>query len=501
MGQARDSRMMTVMTNDRNIEQTRIERDSLGERLLPAEALYGIHTLRAVENFPLSGQRIHARLIRALALVKKTAAQANADAGLLEPGVARAVATAADEVAIGQHNDAFLVDPLQGGAGTSTNMNANEVIANLAILKLGGRPGDYHIVHPLDHVNLSQSTNDVYPTAVRIAAIELLALTSDAFARLQAALQQKEAELAGVIKVGRTEMQDAAPVTLGQEFSAYAQAIARDRWRLYKVEERLRQVPLGGTVVGTGLNAPRRYAFLAIERLREVTGLGLARAENPMDVIQNADVFVEVSGLLKAGAVNLGKIANDLRLLSSGPRAGLGEISLPAVQAGSSIVPGKVNPVIAEALNQVAYQVMACDLAVTLGGQAGQLELNAALPLIAHNLFQELDLLRNGIHVFVERCLNELVANPERCRELLARSTVEVTALVPYLGYEAAVEVAQEAQRTGRAVREVTLARRLLSEAELDAILAPQELTRPGIPGAKALGKRPSELRGRPGGR
>ena len=475
--------------------ENRRERDSLGERLVPARVLYGIHTLRAMENFPLSGQRIHPRLVRGMALVKKSCALANAEVGLLPPALAQAIAAAADEVAAGAHSEAFVVDPLQGGAGTSTNMNVNEVITNLAILRLGGNIGDYSLVHPLDHVNRSQSTNDVYPTAVRIAAIELLALVSSAFARLQAALQQKEAEFAGVLKVGRTEMQDAAPVTLGQEFSAYAQAIARDRWRLYKVEERLRQVPLGGTVVGTGLNAPRRYAFLAIERLREVTGLGLARAENPMDVIQNADVFVEVSGLLKAGAVNLAKIANDLRLLSSGPRAGLGEIALPPVQAGSSIVPGKVNPVIAEALNQVAFQVMANDVAITLGAQAGQLELNAALPLIAHNLFQELDLLRNGIQMFVERCLEGLKANRERCEELLRASAVDVTALAPYLGYEQAAEVAREAQQTGRSVRQVALAKGLLSEAELSVILAPEELTHPGVPGAKSLGRRPAELR------
>jgi len=470
--------------------KTRIEKDLLGEREVPSEALYGIHTCRAVENFPLSGLRLHPELISAMAMVKKAAAQANTQIGLLDHRRGEAIMRAADEIIQGKWHDAFVVDPLQGGAGTSTNMNANEVIANRAIEILDGQRGDYDLVHPNDHVNLSQSTNDVFPTAVRIAAIRLLQQVSDAFAGLQAALQEKESDFAGVIKVGRTQLQDAVPITLGQEFSAYAQAIARDRWRLYKVEERLRQVPIGGTAVGTGLNANRRYIFLVIEKLRDITGLGLARAENSIDVVQNADVFVEVSGLLKAGAVNLAKIASDIRLLSSGPRAGIAEIRLPAVQAGSSIMPGKVNPVIPEALSQVAFQVMACDFAITLGAQAGQLELNAMLPLIAHNLFQELDLLRNGITMFVQRCLRGIVADEARCRALLEGSLAAVTAIVPYVGYDVASEVAREVEESGTNLRETLLSSGLFTPEELESVLSPRELTKPGIPGDKKMARK-----------
>ena len=317
-------------------------------------------------------------------------------------------------------------------------MNANEVIANRAIELTGGLKGDYTIVHPLNHVNLSQSTNDVFPTAVRIAALRLLKPVSDSFAELQTALQLKEAEFAGTIKMGRTELQDALPVMLGQEFGAYAQAIARDRWRLYKAEERLRQVNLGGTAVGTGLNADPQYINLAIVKLREITGLGLARAEYLMDPTQNNDIFVEVSGLLKAAAVNLAKIANDLRLMASGPVAGFGEINLPEMQAGSSIMPGKVNPVIPEAVRQAAYQVIANDQAITMGAQAGEFELNPMLPLIADNLFYSLNLLQKATTIFIKRCINGITANESHCFEILEHSAVYATALVPHIGYESA---------------------------------------------------------------
>ncbi|HWQ61770.1 MAG TPA: lyase family protein, partial [Negativicutes bacterium] len=327
----------------------RRDKDLLGERDLPDEAYYGVHTLRAAENFPLSGYRVHPRLIAALALIKKAAAEVNAEQGSLDADMAKAIGRAADEVMEGKWRDQFVVDALQGGAGTSTNMNVNEVLAGRANeLLAGAKSGP---VHPLDHVNLHQSTNDVYPTALRIAAVWLLQPLSEACAALQESLQAKETEFAGVIKVGRTQLQDALPIMLGQEFGAWAQAIARDRWRLYKVEERLRQTNLGGTAVGTGLNAPPKYINAVNERVRRYANIGLARAENMVDVTQNADVFVEVSGLVKALAVNLSKIAHDVRLLSSGPRAGLGEIVLPERQAGSSIMPGKVNPVIAEAVN------------------------------------------------------------------------------------------------------------------------------------------------------
>ena len=465
----------------------RQDHDLLGHRELNDQVYYGVHTQRAVENFPLTGIRVHPRLIEALALVKKAAAAVNGELGDLPPEMAQTIAAAADEVLAGRWQDQFVVDALQGGAGTSTNMNMNEVLAARANeLLTGSKTGP---VHALDHVNLHQSTNDVYPTALRIAAIWLLEPLSGACALMQETLQQKEMEFAGVIKVGRTEMQDALPIMLGQEFSAYAGALARDRWRIYKVEERLRQINLGGTAVGTGLNASRKYIFAVNDRIRHFSGIGLARAENMVDVTQNADVFVEVSGLLKALAVNLGKIANDLRLMSSGPRAGFGEISLPERQAGSSIMPGKVNPVIPEAVNQTAFHVIASDLAITLAAQAGQLELNSFLPLIAHHLLGSLELLTNSIKMFVDYCLKDIAACPERCGELLADSLVAVTALVPHLGYDKASEIARLAHADGRTVRDAALALGYLSGEELDTILDPHSLTRPGIAGEKLLKK------------
>lgn len=461
----------------------RIEHDLLGERQLPDDAYYGIHTLRAIENFPLSGRPIHPELVKALIIVKKAAAITNADTGLLDKEKGKAISDACDEILAGGYESQFPVDALQGGAGTSANMNVNEVIANRAIELLGGNKGEYGIIHPIDHVNLSQSTNDVFPTAVRIAAIRLLKPVSERFADLQTALQLKEEEFAAQLKVGRTELQDAVPITLGQEFGAWAQAVARDRWRLYKVEERLRQVNIGGTAVGTGLNAEKRYIFGVIERLRALTGIGLARAEYMMDPTQNCDVFVEVSGLLKAAAVNLAKIASDLRLLSSGPRAGFGEIRLPPMQAGSSIMPGKINPVIAEAVNQAAYQIMADDFAVTMAAQAGQLELNAFLPLIAHNLFEMLDLLHNAVGIFIDKCVNGIEADGDHCKELVERSFTLVTALTGYIGYERASEVAKTCASTGKTVRQVLEEEHLLDIKQIDHILSAEAMTRPGIPG------------------
>jgi aspartate ammonia-lyase len=366
-------------------------------------------------------------------------------------------------------------------------MNVNEVIANRAIELLGGKKGDYGTVHPLDHVNMSQSTNDVFPTAVRIAAIKLLIPVSELFAGLQTALQEKEEEFSGILKVGRTQLQDAVPVMLGQEFGAWAQAIARDRWRLYKVEERLRQVNLGGTAVGTGLNAEKKYIFLVIEKLRELTGLGLARAEYMMDPTQNNDVFVEVSGLLKTAAVNLSKIASDLRLLSSGPRAGLGEIILPQVQAGSTIMPGKVNPVIPEAINQIAFQIMGNDLAITLAAQSGQLELNAFLPVIAHNLFEMLELLKNGLSIFIEKCIKGIKADNERCKKLLEESLVSVAALVKHTGYDKAAEMAKKCMEQGKTIKEMIIEENILDKEKSDTILSPFEMTKPGVPGKEKL--------------
>ncbi|MBM7855562.1 aspartate ammonia-lyase [Desulfohalotomaculum tongense] len=461
----------------------RIERDLIGEMEIPEEAYYGINTVRAAENFNVTGTRVHPELIKALAVVKQAAADANMTMGFLDRKIGDAIYQAAGEVAEGNFLDQFIVDALQGGAGTSTNMNMNEVLANRAIELLGGRKGDYSLVHPNNHVNMGQSTNDVYPTALRIAAIRLLQPLSESCAVLQGALQKKEAEFAGVLKVGRTEMQDAVPVTLGQEFSAFAEAVSRDRWRLYKVEERLRQVNLGGTAVGTGLNARRSYIYTVIERLRGLTGLGLARAENMVDATQNADVFVEVSGLIKAAAATLAKIASDLRLLSSGPRAGIGEIKLPDLQAGSSIMPGKVNPVMPEMITQVSYQVMAHDLAITMAAQAGQLELNAFLPLVSANLLPAMDTLSRAVKLFAERCVLGITANRERCRELVDKSIGLITVLVPHIGYEEAAQLAHEALKTNRSVREVILEKEMFTEQELEQLLRPDAATKAGVIG------------------
>ncbi len=463
----------------------RLEHDLLGEMKIDEDSYYGIHTRRAMENFHISGRPIHPQLVKGLVTIKKAAALTNEYAGLLEPSIARAIVKACDEILAGALSGSFVVDSMQGGAGTSANMNVNEVIANRAIEILGGEKGDYSVVHPIDHVNLSQSTNDVFPTAVRIAAINMLKPVSELFAELQTALQEKEEEFSGILKVGRTQLQDAVPVTLGQEFGAWAQAIARDRWRIYKVEERLRQVNIGGTAVGTGLNAEKKYIFLVIEKLRELTGLGLARAEHMMDPTQNNDVFVEVSGLLKTAAVNLSKIASDLRLISSGPRAGIGEIKLPAVQAGSSIMPGKVNPVIPEAVNQLAFQIIGNDMVITLAAQSGQLELNAFLPVIAHNLFEILDLLKNGVRIFIDKCIKGIEADRERCKELVEASLVSVTALIGHIGYEKATELAAECVAHKITVKEMLLREKILDKAVIDTILNPVEMTKPGIPGKR----------------
>lgn len=461
----------------------RIEHDSLGTKSIPQDAYYGIHTARAKENFAVSGQKMHPELIKALGVVKQAAAETNMALHLLPADIGQAIFQAAGEIADGQWQDQFIVDALQGGAGTSANMNANEVIANRAIELLGGNKGDYSLVHPLDHVNLSQSTNDVYPTALRIAAIRLLYPLSESCASLQAALQEKEAQFASILKLGRTQLQDAVPITLGQEFAAWAEAIARDRWRIYKVEERLRQINLGGTAVGTGINASRKYIYTVVERLRSLTGLGLARSENLIDCTQNADVFVEVSGILKACAANLVKISGDLRLLASGPRGGLGEITLPPLQAGSSIMPGKVNPVMPEMATQAAYQVMAYDLAVTLAAQAGQLELNAFLPLLAANLLPGIEILSKTMFLLASRCIKGIEAVPERCHTHLHAGISIITALSPLLGYDRVAELAKQALNSDISLKTFLLNTGLFDEPTLNRLLSPECLTRPGIAG------------------
>jgi aspartate ammonia-lyase len=422
----------------------RVETDVLGEKCLPDDALYGINTLRAAENFDLQHKKTNMGLIHAMVLVKKAAAITYRDLHVREDSIYEAIIAACDKVLAGQCDQAFITEALQGGAGTSTNMNVNEVIANLALQELGRPCGAYDIIHPLDDVNRGQSTNDVYPTALRIAAIGRLRTLSDECAALQTALQEKENEFDRIRKLGRTEMMDAVPITLGEEFGAYAQAIARDRWRLYKVEERLRQVNLGGTAVGAANNASRQYRFHVIEELRRITDMGLAAAEYPMDITQNNDVFVEVSGLLKALAVNLMKIANDLRLMNSGPHGGLGEIHLQELQQGSTIMPGKINPVMPEMTMQCAIRVIANDSAITMAAAHGDFELNAFFPIIADSLLESLQLLTKAVNLFRTRCIQTLRADEEQCRQHLTASAAFGTDYVACLGYDTVSRIIKE---------------------------------------------------------
>jgi len=461
----------------------RTEVDMLGEKQVPEDVYYGINTARALENFNITGRTVNSDLILAMVLVKKAAAMANMHLKQLDKDKAKAIMTACDEILAGDFSDQFVVDPLQGGAGTSTNMNVNEVVANRAIEILGGTKGDYELIHPLNDVNMSQSTNDVYPTALRIAAIRKIRSTADAFAELQEAFQIKENDFADILKLGRTQMMDALPMMVGQEFGAWSKAIARDRWRIYKVEERLRQINIGGTAIGTGMNARHKFIFLMTDLLQDMTGLGLARSEFPIDVTQNMDVFTEVSGLLKSAAVNLVKISNDLRLLSSGPKGGFGELNLPAVQAGSTIMPGKVNPVMAEMMGQVSMRVMANDFAITQAAMSGQLELNAFVPLIAESLLESLEILANGVHLFREKCVEGITVNQTKTLDHLENSTALVTALVHHIGYDKSAEIAKKALSENRSVRELVLEAGYLSGDDLNKILNPFQITNPGIPG------------------
>lgn len=419
----------------------RTETDQMGEKVIPEGALYGIQTARALENFTLHNKPVNINLIYGIVTVKKAAALTYKDLYKDEAEKFSAIAWACDEVLNGLHDDQFKVEALQGGAGTSMNMNVNEVLANLALIHMGKQPGEYEFIHPLDDVNRGQSTNDVVPTGLRVAAIDRLRALSEECAKLQIALQEKENELQDVHKLGRTEWMDAVPITLGQEFGAYAQAIARDRWRLYKVEERLRQVNLGGTAVGCGDNTDRRYRFLVIEKLRDLTGLGLALAEYPMDITQNLDVCVEVSGLIKALAVNLMKISNDLRIMNSGPYGGIGEIHLQHHQYGSTIMPGKVNPVIPEMVIQCAIKVMANDNAISMAAAHGEFELNANTPLVADSLLESLEIMVNAVKLFREKAVKTLIADEERCKEILERSYAFATSYTKILGYDRVSEV------------------------------------------------------------
>jgi aspartate ammonia-lyase len=450
----------------------RREADSLGVLEIPADSLFGVQTLRAIDNFRITGTPIarHDPLIRALAMVKRAATEANRKLGLLGDDIADAIQWACDAVIAGGHRDAFPVDVLQGGAGTSTNMNMNEVIANLALRKLGQAPGDYAVVHPNDHVNLSQSTNDAYPTAARLSLLFAEETLSTAIAELADAFETKGADFAHVLKLGRTQLQDAVPMTAGQELTAFAVTLREDIARLKETVGLFREINLGGTAIGTGLNAPPFYSELAIAELSRLSGHEMVRAQNLIEATWDMGAFVLFSGMLKRLAVKLSKIANDLRLLSSGPRGGLGEIRLPAMQPGSSIMPGKVNPVIPEAVSMVCYQVIGHDTAITFAAEAGQLQLNAFEPLIVHNLHDGIAMLANATNMLRERCVEGLSVDAAQCLRHLDHSTALATALVPRLGYVRSADIAKEALKRGTTLRDVAEELGGLSLEEFDKL-------------------------------
>jgi aspartate ammonia-lyase len=459
--------------------RTRREHDLLGERDVPEDALYGVQTLRALENFPITGVALREFpvLIEALGAVKAAAALANAELGLLDRGVADVIVRAAEELRAGRHHEHFVVDMIQGGAGTSTNMNANEVIANRALELLGRPRGEYSTVHPNNHVNLSQSTNDVYPTAVKIALHRAIEALRSAMSALAAAFLAKGEEFGAYVKMGRTQLQDAVPMTLGQEFTAFGHTILEDVERLGEAQALIREINMGATAIGTGINAPPGYAATVCRELSRISRLSLITAPDLVEATADTGAFVQLSGVLKRCAVKLSKICNDLRLLSSGPRAGLGEINLPAMQPGSSIMPGKVNPVIPEVVNQVCFDVIGGDVTVTMAAEAGQLQLNVFEPVIAYRLLRSIETLEHGCVVLRERCVEGITANPARMRQFVEHSIGIVTALVPSIGYEQASSVAKEALESGRGVYEVVMARGLMTRKQLDRVLDPDTMT------------------------
>jgi aspartate ammonia-lyase len=461
--------------------ETRVEHDLVGDMEVPADAYYGVHTVRAVHNFAITGSTIaqFPDLIASLAAVKQAAAQANRDLGLLPPDIAEAIISACEEIRSGQLTDQFVVDPVQGGAGTSTNMNANEVIANRALEILGHPRGFYDVIHPIDDVNLGQSTNDVYPTAIRLAMVGSLRKLGHSMKALADAFGVKAEEFGDTLKVGRTQLQDAVPMTLGQEFTTYAVMIEEDRQRLTEAAALLLESNLGGTAIGTGINGHPRYAELACSYLAGMSGEPVRPAGDFIEATQDCGAFVQLSGILKRVAVKLSKTCNDLRLMSSGPTAGLGEINLPPVQAGSSIMPGKVNPVIPEVVNQVAFEVIGNDLTVTMAAEAGQLQLNAFEPVIAYSLLRSLAHLRAACDTLATRCVPGITANREHLHDTVHRSIGLVTALAPHIGYGASTALARRALATGRTIKDLAAEAGLLTADQLDAILRPEALTRP----------------------
>ncbi|QQN84259.1 aspartate ammonia-lyase [Bacillus toyonensis] len=465
----------------------RIEKDFLGEKEVPSVAYYGVQTLRAVENFPITGYRIHPSLITAMAIVKKAAALANMDTGYLAKDIGQEIAEAAQEIVDGKFHDQFIVDPIQGGAGTSINMNTNEVIANRALERMGYKKGEYAKISPNTHVNMAQSTNDAFPTGIHIATLMMLEELLITMEELHAAFRTKAKEFDHVIKMGRTHLQDAVPIRLGQEFEAYSRVLARDIKRIKQSRQHLYEVNMGATAVGTGLNANPKYIEQVVKHLRTFSGFPLVGAEHLVDATQNTDAYTEVSAALKVCMMNMSKIANDLRIMASGPRVGLAEIQLPARQPGSSIMPGKVNPVMAEVINQVAFQVIGNDHTICLASEAGQLELNVMEPVLVFNLIQSISIMNNGFRVFREYCIKGITANEELLKQYVEKSVGIITAVNPHIGYEAASRIAREAIETGKSVRELCLEHGVLTEEELDIILDPFEMTHPEIAGASLL--------------
>lgn len=468
----------------------RVEQDSIGKKNVPEDVYYGVQSLRAAENFHITGLTMHPEIINSLAYIKKAAAITNCEVGLLDKDITNAIVKSCDEILGGKFHKDFIVDPIQGGAGTSLNMNANEVIANRAIELLGGQKGDYSIVNPNDHVNCGQSTNDVIPTAGKMTSLRLLQNLKKELLRLYDALCKKAEEFDHVLKMGRTQMQDAVPIRLGQEFRAYSVAIMRDIHRMERAMDEMRVLNMGGTAVGTGLNADKTYLRRIVPNLAEVSDMELVQAFDLIDATQNLDSFVAVSGAVKACAVTLSKMANDLRLMSSGPRAGFSEINLPAKQNGSSIMPGKVNPVIPEVVNQVSFYIIGNDMTITMAAEAGQLELNAFEPIVFYCMFQSIDTLAYAVHTFIDNCISGITANETRCRYLVENSVGIITAICPHVGYQKAADVAKKALKTGESVRDLILSEKLLTEEELEEIMDPVHMTEPGISGKDLLLKK-----------
>lgn len=470
-------------------QKFRLEHDSIGEKEVSTAAYYGVQTLRAAENFHITGLVMHPEMLVSIAQIKKAAAITNFEVGRLDKKRAEAIVNACDEIIEGKLQDQFIVDPIQGGAGTSLNMNANEVIANRAIELLHGQKGDYSIVNPNDHVNYGQSTNDVFPSCGRMTAMKLLDRAKGQLERLYDTLMIKSKEFDSVIKMGRTQLQDAVPIRLGQEFHAYASAIQRDIRRFENAKHEMGALNIGGTAIGTGLNADVQYFRKVVQNLVLISGLDLVQSFDLIDATQNLDGYASVSGTVKTCAINLSKMSNDLRLMSSGPRTGFGEINLPAKQNGSSIMPGKINPVIPEVVNQVAFNIIGNDMTIAMATEAGQMELNAFEPIIFYNLFQSIETLTFATRTLVDNCISGITANVEKCRDQVLGSVGIITAICPHVGYEKAAVLAKEAIETGASVKDLCLRDKLLTEEELDMILNPYSMTEPGISGESLLNK------------